>query len=477
VTQRKGRLGCGRGSATAPTRVLALLRGVWGVVELAVPRKLLASLGSVDTGRLPVGVLRVLGMRHVLQAAATFALPDEAVVKLGAGADALHALTGFGLAATSRSWRRAALTDSFVAVSFSAAGWLLRPRSTEFSDRNMEGCKGMTARKVAVVTGGSAGVGRAVVRELANHGWDVGVLARGQAGLDGAVADVQARGGKGVGLPTDVAVLDQVRAAADRIENELGPIELWVNVAFSGSLRFFWDTDDDVFRRITEVTYLGMVNGTRVALERMRPRNKGVIVQTGSALAYRGIPLQSAYCGAKHALVGFTESVITELKHEKSAVRVCMVQLPAVNTVQFDWNDSEFEEHPMPVPPIFQPEVPARAVRYLADHPRRNLWVGASTAGTIVGNRLAPGLLDWYLGRTGVKSQTTKQDGPRYGSNVFQARDDEQDRGAHGMFDDQAHASDPWSAVSMRRTPIAAGVLGSLVGAALLALKVTRRTR
>ena len=465
------------GSATAPTRMLALVRGVWGIVQLAVPRTLIRCCGRFDTGQLSVGVLRVLGMRHVLQAAATFAVPDDAVVKLGAGADALHALTGFGLAARSRSWRRAALTDSAVAVGFGAVGWLLRPRPSKFSDRNMEGCKSMTARKVAVVTGGSAGVGRAVVRELADHGWDVGVLARGQAGLDGAVADVRERGGKGLGVATDVAALDQVRSGADRIESELGPIELWVNVAFSGSLRFFWDTDDDVFRRITEVTYLGMVNGTRVALERMRPRNKGVIVQTGSALAYRGIPLQSAYCGAKHALVGFTESVITELKHEKSAVRVCMVQLPAVNTVQFDWNDSEFEEHPMPVPPIFQPEVPARAVRYLADHPRRNLWVGASTAGTIVGNRLAPGLLDWYLGRTGVKSQTTKQDGPRYGSNVFHAKDDEQDRGAHGMFDAQAHASDPWSAVSMRRTPIASAVVGSVAVAGLLARTVARRIR
>jgi NAD(P)-dependent dehydrogenase (short-subunit alcohol dehydrogenase family) len=322
-------------------------------------------------------------------------------------------------------------------------------------------------RRVAVVTGGSAGVGRAVARELAAHGWDVGVLARGQAGLDGVVADVEQRGAKGIGIATDVAALAEVRTAAQRIEEELGPIELWVNVAFSGSLRFFWDTDDEVFRRITDVTYLGAVNGTRVALEHMRPRNKGVIVQTGSALAYRGIPLQSAYCGAKHALVGFTESVITELKHEKSAVRLCMVQLPAVNTVQFDWNDSEFDKHPMPVPPIFQPEVPARAVRYLADHPRRNLWVGASTAATIVANRLMPSVLDWYLGRTGVQSQVTDKEGPRYGSNVFEPKDDAHDRGAHGMFDDRAHSSDPWSAVSIRRTPIAAAVIG-VAGAALV---------
>lgn len=458
-----------------PTRVLAAARVAWGIVLIAAPRWLIAHCRRENTGRAPVTVMRVLGVRQLLQGVTTLAVPERAVVEMGAATDATHAMSGFGLAATSPPWRRAALADSAVAQSFAVAGWLLRPQPSQISHRDSEGRSSMTKRRVAVVTGGSAGVGRAVVRELADHGWDVGVLARGQAGLDGAVSDVHERGRKGLGVPTDVAVLDQVRSAANRIENELGPIELWVNVAFSGSLRFFWDTDDEVFRRITEVTYLGMVNGTRVALERMRPRNKGVIVQTGSALAYRGIPLQSAYCGAKHALVGFTESVITELKHEKSAVRVCMVQLPAVNTVQFDWNDSEFEEHPMPVPPIFQPEVPARAVRYLADHPRRNLWVGASTAGTIVGNRLAPSLLDWYLGRTGVKSQTTKQVGPRYGSNVFQARDDDQDRGAHGMFDDQAHNADPWSAVSMRRTPIAAGFAGGVAGAALLAL--ARRTR
>jgi NAD(P)-dependent dehydrogenase (short-subunit alcohol dehydrogenase family) len=457
--------------------MLAAVRIAWGIMLVVAPRRLIAHSRRHSSQRVPVNVLRMLGLRHLLQAVTTLAVPETAVVEIGAGTDALHAMTALGLAATSRPWRRAALADGAAAGIFGVAGWLLRPRQDQFPDRNPKGRSSMTKRRVAVVTGGTAGVGRAVVRELADHGWDVGVLARGQAGLDGAVADVQERGGQGLGVSTDVAVLDQVRSAADRIEDELGPIELWVNVAFSGSLRFFWDTDDTVFRRITEVTYLGMVNGTRVALEYMRPRNKGVIIQTGSALAYRGIPLQSAYCGAKHALIGFTESIITELKHEKSAVRLCMVQLPAVNTVQFDWNDSQFDEHPMPVPPIFQPEVPAHAVRYLADHPRRNLWVGASTAGTVIANRLAPNLLDWYLGKTGVKSQTTHKEGPRYGSNVFQAKDDKQDRGAHGMFDEQAHSSDPWSAVSMRRTPIAAGFAGSVVGAAVLAITVARRTR
>jgi NAD(P)-dependent dehydrogenase (short-subunit alcohol dehydrogenase family) len=327
----------------------------------------------------------------------------------------------------------------------------------------------MTGRRVAVVTGGSAGVGRAIVRELATHGWDVAVLARGQAGVEGAVKDVESAGGRALGVPTDVADLGQVQAAAERVEQELGPIDLWVNDAFSGNLRYFWDTPDDEYRRITEVTYFGQVNGTRVALERMRPRNRGVIVQVGSALAFRGIPLQSAYCGAKHAVKGFTESVITELKHERSAVRVCMVQLPGVNTVQFDWNADEFDQHPQPVAPVFQPELPARAVRFLADHPRRNMWVGVSTAYTILGNRVAPWFLDWYLARTTVQGQLTDADGPRYGSNVFEPRDADADRGAHGMFDDKAHGSDPWSWASMHRAALAsAGAVVAAIGIATL---------
>ena len=248
----------------------------------------------------------------------------------------------------------------------------------------------------------------------------------------------------------DVSKLDDVRSAAARVEHELGEIDVWVNVAFVGALRFFWDTDEELFRRITEVTYFGQVNGTRVALDYMRSRDRGVIVQVGSALAYRGIPLQSAYCGAKHGVKGFTESVITELKHERSKVKVCMVELPGVNTPQFNWNDNEFDQHPMPVPPIFQPEVAARAVRHIAEHPRRNMWVGLPTAYTILGNRIAPWFLDRYLGRTGIKGQLTDESGPRLGSNVGQPRDDDRDAGAHGMFDAKAHARDPWSWTSMK---------------------------
>jgi NAD(P)-dependent dehydrogenase (short-subunit alcohol dehydrogenase family) len=305
-----------------------------------------------------------------------------------------------------------------------------------------------SGRGVAVVTGGTAGVGRAVVRELAARGWDVGVLARGEAGLRAAEKDVRTAQRRALGVATDVADLDAVRSAAGRIESELGPIRLWVNVAFVGALRTFWDTDPDTFRRITDVTYFGQVHGTRVALELMRPRNDGVVVNVSSALAYRGIPLQSAYCGAKHAIKGFTESVITELRHERSKVRVCLATLPGVNTPQFDWNDNGLSGHPRPVAPVFQPEVAARLICFLADHPRRNAWVGVSSAYTVLGNRLAPALLDRYLARTGFKGQVT-DGGPRHGSNVFEPRDRDADRGAHGMFDDEAHPHDPWSATSM----------------------------
>jgi NAD(P)-dependent dehydrogenase (short-subunit alcohol dehydrogenase family) len=312
----------------------------------------------------------------------------------------------------------------------------------------------MPNERVALVTGGSAGVGRAVVRELAANGWDVAVLARGEAGVDAAVREVKDAGRRSVALVADVADEEQVREAARRTEAELGPLDLWINVAFVGALKYFWDTDPDAYRRITDVTYFGQVNGTRVALELLRPRDRGVIVNVGSALAFRGIPLQSAYCGAKHAVKGFTESVRAELKSEGSKVDVRMVQLPGLNTTQFDWNDNGFERHPQPVAPIFQPETAARAIRFVAENPRRNMWVGFSTAYTILGNRIAPGLLDWYLGRSGVNGQLSDQDGPRYGSNLYEPRDGEADRGAHGMFDDKAHPRDPWSAVSMAATKV-----------------------
>jgi NAD(P)-dependent dehydrogenase (short-subunit alcohol dehydrogenase family) len=327
--------------------------------------------------------------------------------------------------------------------------------------------------RVAVVTGGTAGVGRAVVRELAGAGYDVAVLARGEAGLRGAVADVQAAGQRGLAVPTDVADDEAVERAAEQVESELGEIYAWVNVAFSGSLAFFWDTSADEYRRMTEVTYFGQVHGTRAALRHMRPRDRGVIVNVGSAMAYRSIPLQSAYCGAKHAVKGFTESVITELAHEKSHVKVCMVQLPGLNTPQFSWNLNKMPKHPQPVPPIFQPELPARAVRFLVEHPRRNMWVGVSTAYTILGERLAPKFLDLYLGRTGVTSQQTGDDLPRRDSNVFDPSDQDEDAGAHGPFDGQAHGRDPVLWLSMHRRALGAGALVAVAAAGTL---VARRS-
>ena len=326
-----------------------------------------------------------------------------------------------------------------------------------------------TGRKVAVITGGTAGVGRATVRELAGRGYDVAILARGAAGLQGAAADVRKAGRRALPVPADVADYEVVRQAAAQAESELGEIDLWVNVAFAGSLAFAWDTSIDEFRRMTEVTYYGQVHGTLAALERMRPRDRGVIINVGSAMAYRSIPLQATYCGAKHAVKGFTESVMCELAHEKSKVKLCMVQLPGLNTPQFNWNLSKMPGHPMPVPPVFQPELPARAIAYLAEHPRRNMWVGVSTAYTILGERLAPKLLDWYLGRTGVKSQQTDQDLPRLGSNVFEPRDQAEDQGAHGAFDDQAYAADPQLWLSAHRRAVLAAVAAAGTAAGLAA--------
>lgn len=334
-----------------------------------------------------------------------------------------------------------------------------------------------TTDRVAVVTGGTAGVGRATVRELASAGWDVAVLARGQAGLDGAAADVESCGRRSLPIRCDVSDVDQVQAAADRVETGLGPIGLWVNVAFVGYLEFFWDTTPEEYRRVTEVTYLGQVHGTWAALRCMRPRDRGVVVNVGSAMSFRGIPLQAAYCGAKHAVKGFTESVMTELAHEKSHVKLCMVQLPGLNTPQFDWNLSKMGGHPMPVPPIFQPELAAKAIAHLAAHPRRNMWVGAPTAMTILGERLAPKLLDLYLGRKGVTSQLDTGDLPRWADgkgNLHEPKDDDTDRGAHGSFDEKAHDKDPvlWLALHRREVmagAAAAGAIGAMCAGAVAA--------
>ena len=242
-------------------------------------------------------------------------------------------------------------------------------------------------RGIAVVTGGSAGLGRATVRELADRGWDVAVLARGEDGLAGAVADIEARGRRGLGISTDVADRLAVEAAADRVEDELGPIDLWVNDAMVGVFGEFLTTGPADFERATAVNFFGFVNGTRAALSRMVPRDRGHVIQVGSALAHRGIPLQAAYCAAKHAVQGFTESVTTELIHNKSAVKISTVDMPALNTIQFNWVKSQLPHHPQPVPPIFEPEVGAQAIAAVAEKPKRRNWVGEPTVMTVLGNR------------------------------------------------------------------------------------------
>ncbi|WIB62388.1 SDR family oxidoreductase [Curtobacterium sp. MCBD17_040] len=298
------------------------------------------------------------------------------------------------------------------------------------------------ARGIAVVTGGSAGLGRATVRELAARGWDVAVLARGQEGVDAAVAEVRRAGRRGLALVADVADREAVEAAADRVEAELGPIDLWVNGVMVGVFGSFMDTDPDDFARANQVTYFGFVNGTRAALRHMRPRDRGQVIQVGSALGFRGIPLQAAYCGAKHAIVGFTESVVSELRNEGSNVTVSRVDMPALNTIQFNWVKSKLPHHPQPVAPIYQPEVGARAIATVAERPRPRTWVGESTVYTIIGNRISGRFADWYAARTLVDGQQAPQkDEPMLPDNLYEPVPG--DHGAHGIFDDTAHAWSP----------------------------------
>ncbi|HLX58272.1 MAG TPA: SDR family oxidoreductase [Ktedonobacteraceae bacterium] len=293
--------------------------------------------------------------------------------------------------------------------------------------------------EVVVVTGASAGVGRAIVQAFAKRGACIGLLARGHKGLEGARRDAEVAGGQALVIPTDMADADQVEAAAAKVEETFGPIDIWINVAMTSVFSPVKEMKPEEYKRVTEVTYLGYVYGTLAALGRMLPRDKGRIIQIGSALAYRGIPLQSAYCGAKHAIQGFTESLRCELDHDKSHVKISMVELPAVNTPQFGWVKNRLPRKAQPVPPIYQPEVIADAVAYVADHYRRQLFVGLSTVIVIQANKIVPGFGDWYLGRTGFKSQQTSQPAdPNAPNNLWKPVDDDKDYGAHGAFDEKA---------------------------------------
>jgi NAD(P)-dependent dehydrogenase (short-subunit alcohol dehydrogenase family) len=293
--------------------------------------------------------------------------------------------------------------------------------------------------KVAVVTGASAGVGRATARAFAERGFDVALLARGQSGLDAAAKEVESCGTKALVIPTDVSVFEQVDAAASRVEAELGPIEVWVNDAMTTVFAPSWDVKPADFQRAVEVTFLGQVWGTMAALARMRPRDRGAIVNVGSALAFIGIPLQSAYCSSKFACRGFFESTRAELIHEGSHVRISMVHLPAVNTPQFDWCETTMTHHPMPVPPIYQPEIPARFIVEAALDGRREKVVGSWNKLLVVAAKLAPGLGNEYAAigawESQLTSQTVSADRP---VNLYGAADIDVDHGAHGSFDDMA---------------------------------------
>ncbi|HJQ28831.1 MAG TPA: SDR family oxidoreductase, partial [Rubrobacter sp.] len=291
--------------------------------------------------------------------------------------------------------------------------------------------------EVVVVTGASAGVGRAVAREFGRHGSKVALLARGEDGLEGARREIEAAGGEALAIPTDVADAEAVEEAARRTEERFGPIDVWVNDAMTTIFSPFKEITASEYKRATEVTYLGTVYGTMSALKRMLPRNRGTVVQVGSALAFRAIPLQAPYCGAKHAIRGFTNSVRTELEHDGSDVHITMVELPAVNTPQFDHCKTRLPNQPQPVPPIYQPEVPARAIYWAAHHRRRDLYLGGSSVAVIIGNKLLPGLGDRYLARTGYDSQQAGEPvDPNRPDNLFEPVPG--DQGAHGRFDDQS---------------------------------------
>jgi NAD(P)-dependent dehydrogenase (short-subunit alcohol dehydrogenase family) len=326
--------------------------------------------------------------------------------------------------------------------------------------------KQLTKPEVVVITGASAGVGRAVARAFARAGAHLGLLARGLDGLQATRLEVERLGGKALVLPADVADAETVEQAAETVEREYGPIDIWINNAMVSVFSPVKEMKPEEYRRVTEVTYLGYVYGTLAALKRMLPRDRGVIVQVGSALAYRGIPLQSAYCGAKHAIQGFVDSLRSELIHDKSSVRVTMVQLPAINTPQFSWVKSRLPRKPQPVPPIYQPEVAAEAILFAARNDRREMYVGYPTVEAIVGDKIAPGLADKYLAKNGYDAQQTLEPvEPDRRDNLWEPVPG--DHGAHGAFDRRASDTSPQLWASMNRNWLmmaGAGLMGLAAG-------------
>ncbi len=328
----------------------------------------------------------------------------------------------------------------------------------------------MTDRRVVVITGGSAGLGRAAARAFAHKGAHVALLARGEERLSQAQREVEGAGVRCLAVPADVADASAVEDAATRIEETLGPIDVWVNNAMTSVFSPVHELEADEVRRVAEVNYLGSVNGILAALRRMRARDRGTIVQVGSALSYRAIPLQASYCASKFAIRGFVDSLRCELLHDKSGIRVTSVHMPALNTPQFGWVRSRLPFHPQPVPPIYQPEVAARTIVWAADHPRREYWVGYPTVGAIGANLFMPGLLDRYLARTNFEAQQTDQP-------VSPDRLDNLDKpvtgtqGAHGIFDAEAKDRSIQNLLSMHRRLAA----GTASGVALVALAARRR--
>ena len=333
-------------------------------------------------------------------------------------------------------------------------------------------------RETVVITGGTAGIGRATAREFARRGCKVAVLARGRDGLEATRQEIEQLGGKALAIPTDVADWNAVEAAADQIERELGPIDVWVNNAFAGIFSRFMDVTPEEYERVTAVTYLGQVNGTRAALKRMLPRDHGAIILVGSALAYRGIPLQSAYCGAKHAIQGFIDSIRCELLHDKSNVTITMVQMPGVNTPQFDWIRAKLPGQPRPVGKVYQPEVAARAMYAAAHDGRKEMLVGLPTVEAVWGNKVASSLLDEYLAATGIDAQQRPDPvSPDRKDNLFEPV--EGDHGAQGSFDDEAvdSSAELWITERKRQLGLAALGAAAVAGAGFMLAGRGNRTK